>query len=153
MIRGLPKPVSFSITGIAFFDAKLFIGCNLGMIEVANGRVNQAYQFQSSDSVVSGPRIDRANRLLWAMDDHTHELLRFDGKTWTRMEEPLPAKGYLSRGDVLEGIKPTGGCGWLLDRIGRNGMEVGSALFAMATNCCQPSSIRGLQPDHRSAAD
>jgi hypothetical protein len=42
------------------------------------------------------------------VDDHTGELLSFDGNAWTRMAKPLPAKGYYSRGDVLEGMQPIG---------------------------------------------
>ena len=108
LIRGLPAGAKFSLSGITFFNSKLYVGTNLGIIEVSGGKPTELYQFQSSDSVVSGPWIDKANNRLWAVDDHTGELLSFDGKAWTRMAKPLPAKGYYSRGDVLEGMQPIG---------------------------------------------
>ena len=108
LIRGLPKEAHFSLSGLSFFDGKLYVGTNLGIVEVSDGKPTQLYQFQSRDSVVSGPWLDTADRLLWAMDDHTSELLRFDGNGWTRMQEPVPAKGYYTRGDALEGVEPIG---------------------------------------------
>jgi hypothetical protein len=106
LIKRLPQSAHFSLSGLAFFDGELYVGTNLGLVEVSNGKLARLYQFQSSDSVVSGPWLDRADHLLWATDDHTNELLRFDGSKWARMQEPVPAKGYYSRGDVLEGVRP-----------------------------------------------
>jgi hypothetical protein len=108
LVKGLPEAAHFSLSGLSFFDGKLYVGTNLGMMEVSAGKVTRLYQFQSWDSVVSGPWLDRAEHLLWAMDERTHELLRFDGNKWTRMRLPVPAKGYYSRGDVLEGVQPIG---------------------------------------------
>jgi hypothetical protein len=108
LIKKLPTNAHFSYSGLSFFDGKLYAGTNLGIIEFSGAKATQLYQFQSSDSVVSGPWADNANHRLWAVDDHTSELISFDGNQWTRMAEPLPAKGYYSRGDVLEGIKPVG---------------------------------------------
>ncbi len=108
LVKSLPKSAHFSVSGLSFFDGKLYVGTNLGIVEVARGEVTRLYQFQRSDSVVSGPWLDRAHHLLWATDDHTNELLQFDGNKWTRMREPVPAKGYYSRGDVLEGVRPIG---------------------------------------------
>lgn len=108
LIRRLPAQAKFSLSGISFFNSKLFVGTNLGIIEISGGKPVEVYQFQSSDSVVSGPWLDKADNRLWAVDDHTGELLCFDGKVWTRMAKPLPSKGYYSRGDVLEGIQLVG---------------------------------------------
>src|SRR5208282_5569970 len=108
LIKSLPQAAHFSLSGLSFFDGKLYVGTNVGIVEVSRGAVTRLYQFQPSDSVVSGPWLDRTDRLLWATDDHTNELLRFDGSKWTRMPEPVPAKGYYSRGDVLEGVRPIG---------------------------------------------
>ncbi len=106
LIKRLPQYAHFSLSGLAFFDGDLYVGTNVGLAEVSNGKLARLYQFQSSDSVVSGPWLDRADHLLWATDDHTNELLRFDGSKWARMQEPVPPKGYYSRGDVLEGVRP-----------------------------------------------
>jgi hypothetical protein len=108
LIKSLPGAAHFSLSGLSFFDGKLYVGTNLGIIEVSSGQVTRLYQFQSWDSVVSGPWLDSADHLLWAMDEHTHELLRLDGNKWTRMREPVLAKGYYSRGDMLEGVQPIG---------------------------------------------
>jgi hypothetical protein len=108
LIEGLPQYAHFSLSGVSFFDGDLYVGTNLGLVEVSGGATTRLYQFQSDDSVVSGPWLDKADRLLWAMDEHTSELLRFDGIKWTRMQKPVPAKGYYTRGDVLEGVAPIG---------------------------------------------
>jgi hypothetical protein len=108
LIKSLPHGAAFSISGLSFLDGKLYVGTNLGLLEASGGQVTRLFQFQSRGSVVSGPWLDRADHLLWAMDDETHELVRFDGNSWTRMEAPVPAKGYYSRGDVLEGVRPIG---------------------------------------------
>jgi hypothetical protein len=108
LLKSLPRAAHFSLSGLSFFDGKLYVGTNLGIVEVSRGEVTRLYQFQRSDSVVSGPWLDRSDHLLWATDDHTNELLRFDGNKWTRMREPVPAKGYYSRGHVLEGVRPIG---------------------------------------------
>lgn len=108
LIAGLPKGAGFELTGLSFYDGELFVGTNLGLVEVSGEKPVRLYQFQSSDSVVSGPWLDRADHLLWATDDRVHGLLRFDGSKWARMEAPVPAKGYYTRGDVLEGLQPNG---------------------------------------------
>jgi hypothetical protein len=107
-IKSLPAVAHFWVSGLSFFDGKLYAGTNLGIVEILTGKVTRLYQFQSWDSVVSGPWLDRADHLLWALDERTHELLRFDGSKWTRMREPVPAKGYYPLGVGLEGVKPIG---------------------------------------------
>jgi len=82
----------------------LYAGTNLGIIEFSGAKATQLYQFQSTDSVVSGPWTDNADHRLWAVDEHTSELIDFDGNKWTRMAEPLPAKGYYSRGSFAQAV-------------------------------------------------
>jgi hypothetical protein len=108
IVHRLPDYASFSLTGAAYFDDRLYVGSNIGLLEIENGAVARLFQAQKFDSVVSGPWLDRADHLLWIMDDHTHELLNFDGSNWQRIAMPLPPKGYYTRGEVLEGIKPVG---------------------------------------------
>ncbi|HXM09730.1 MAG TPA: hypothetical protein VN946_07285 [Terriglobales bacterium] len=108
IVRRLPDYASFSLTGAAYFDNRLYIGSNVGLLEIENGSVARLFQMQKSDSVVSGPWFDRSDHLLWVMDEHTHELLNFNGSIWQRVAMPQPPKGYYSRGEVLEGIKPVG---------------------------------------------
>ncbi|MGA1985269.1 MAG: hypothetical protein ABSG72_03280 [Candidatus Sulfotelmatobacter sp.] len=108
IVRRLPDYASFSLTGAAYFDDRLYVGSNIGLLEIENGAVAKLFQMQKSDSVVSGPWFDRTDHLLWVMDDHTHELLNFNGSTWQRVAMPQPPKGYYSRGEVLGGVKPIG---------------------------------------------
>ena len=108
LMDSMPKDALFALSGLSYFDGDLFASSNVGMFQIHDGKISKLYQFQSSDSVVSGPWLDSANHLLWAIDDHTGELLRFDGSRWQRMKKPEPSKGYYSRGDVLEGIRPVG---------------------------------------------
>ena len=77
----------------------------MGLLEIEGGAVAKLFQMQKSDSVVSGPWFDRADNF-WVIDEHTHELLNFNGSGWQRISMPQPPKGYYSRGEVLEGIKP-----------------------------------------------
>jgi hypothetical protein len=108
VMNRLPDYAPFSLTGAAYFDDRLYVGSNVGLLEIHNGAVATLFQTQKSDSVVEGPWFDRADHLLWVMDDHTHELLNFNGSSWQRVSMPQPPKGYYSRGDVLEGVKPVG---------------------------------------------
>ena len=78
LIKRLPANARFSYSGLSFFDGRLYVGTNLGVIEFSGTKATQLYQFQSSDSVVSGPWTDIANHRLWAVDDHTQELINFD---------------------------------------------------------------------------
>jgi hypothetical protein len=108
LMDSLPKDAPFALSGLSYFDGDLFASSNVGMFQIHDGKLSKLYQFQSSDSVVSGPWLDNANHLLWAIDDHTGELLRFDGNRWQRIKKPEPSKGYYSRGDILEGVRPVG---------------------------------------------
>jgi hypothetical protein len=108
MIKALPEYAHFGYSGMAFYEGKLYVGTNLGLLEIEEGRAVNLYQFQKDDSVVSGPWLDEANKLLWVLDEHTRQLLNFNGTVWHRVALPQPPKGYYSRGDALEGVRPIG---------------------------------------------
>jgi hypothetical protein len=107
LIKAQPDYAQFGYSGLASYKGKLYAATNLGLLEMEEGRLARVYRFQNTDSVVSGPWLDAANQLLWVLDDHTNQLLNYDGMVWHRVNLPKPQKGYYSRGDVLEGIKPT----------------------------------------------
>jgi hypothetical protein len=113
LINHLPADAEFGYAGLGYFKGKLYVATNIGLAEVENGTVVRLFQFQKEHSVVSGPWIDRANQILWVLDDETFELLSFDGNRWKRFPMPLPQKGYYSRGDVLDGVRPVSGQGSL----------------------------------------
>jgi len=105
-----------SLGGLAFFDGALYMGTNAGLVEVRDGSVSKVLRFQDSFSVVSGPWLDPANHLLWAVDESsldektyqsTEDLLRLDGKQWTRMPKPATADDYMGSGND-EGTQPIG---------------------------------------------
>lgn len=119
LIKRLPDYASFGYSGLAFYKSRLYVTTNLGLLEIEDGRIDKLYQFQKNDSVVSGPWFDEANQLLWVMDDHKNQLLNYDGTSWRRVDLPNPQKGYYSRGDVLEGLRPAGnGNGFWLQAAG-----------------------------------
>jgi len=82
LIIALPDYTSFGYSGIGFYKGNLYVSTNVGLVEISGERVNGVYRFQKSDSVVSGPWLDTSDQLLWALDDHTNQLLNFDGSVW-----------------------------------------------------------------------
>jgi hypothetical protein len=106
-IKAQPDYAHFGYSGLVFYKGKLYAATNLGLLELEEGRLGRVYRFQKNYSVVSGPWLDMANQLLWVLDDQTNQLLSYDGTVWHRVNLPRPQKGYYSRGDVLEGIKPS----------------------------------------------
>ena len=107
LIKAQSDYAPFGYSGLAFYKGKLYVATNLGLLEMEEGRLGRVYRFQNNHSVVSGPWLDTANQLLWVLDDQTNQLLSYDGMVWHRVNLPKPQKGYYSRGDVLEGIKPS----------------------------------------------
>jgi hypothetical protein len=101
LLKPLSPTATFGYSGVSFFQGKLFATTNIGLLEIDGSDVTRVFLVQRKYSVVSGPWVDSANRLLWILD----ELLSFDGQDWRRMKMPTPEKGYYSRGDVLEGIR------------------------------------------------
>jgi hypothetical protein len=108
LVKALPEYAKFGYSGMAFYKGRLYVATNVGLLEIEQGRAVSLYQFQKDDSVVSGPWFDEANQLLWVVDEHTLELLNFNGDVWHRVALPQPPKGYYTRGDALEGVRPIG---------------------------------------------
>jgi hypothetical protein len=107
LIKAQPDYAQFGYSGLTFYKGKLYVGTNLGLLELEEGRLGRVYPFQNKYSVVSGPWLDTANQLLWVLDDQTNQLLSYDGTVWHRVDLPKPQEGYYRRRDVLEGIKPS----------------------------------------------
>lgn len=108
LVKELPSYAPLGYSGLAYFQGKLYVSTNLGLLELEGARIARIYRVQDKYSVVSGPWVDRKNQLLWLQDDQTHELLNYDGRQWRRLSMPAPSKGYYSRGDVLEGARILG---------------------------------------------
>jgi hypothetical protein len=89
----------FGYWGLAFFKEKLYVSTNLGLLEIESGDISKLYRFQRQYSVVSGPWLDAADKLLWVEDEETTGLAKFDGAQWTRVPMPrgdrVPSPGSL----------------------------------------------------------
>lgn len=116
VIGALPPEASFDISGLAYFNGKLFATSNIGLIELEGGSPSRLIRFHPQFSVVSGPWVDSASGMLWIRDDQTFELIRYDGTDWRRSRMPRPEKGTYSRGDVLANapLVPHAGTMWML---------------------------------------
>jgi hypothetical protein len=79
----------FGYWGLAFFKGKLYVSTNLGLLEIESGNISKLYRFQRRYSVVSGPWLDAADKLLWVEDEQAAGLASFDGEKWTRV--PMPS--------------------------------------------------------------
>ena len=43
LLKSLPQSAHFSLSGLSFFDGKLYVGTNLGIVEVSRGEVTRFY--------------------------------------------------------------------------------------------------------------
>lgn len=105
MVRHFPKDIGFGFSGAAFFQNRLYVSCNLGLVVVSDDGKIELLQWRTHDSVIEGPWLDRASGVLWAQQAADSSLIRFDGKKWDIVPMPSPPKGYFSRGDVLSGFR------------------------------------------------
>jgi hypothetical protein len=48
LIRGLPAGAKFSLSGISYFNNNLYVGTNLGIIEISGGKPTELFQIRSS---------------------------------------------------------------------------------------------------------
>jgi hypothetical protein len=154
LVGSLPDYANFSYSGLAYYGDALYVGTNIGLIEIVEGEPSHLLQFQKSDYVVSGPWVDRANQIMWIEDEHVHGLVRFDGKSWTRVPMPTPQKGYYTRGDVLEGFQAipdsmsltfvSAGSGWRWDQGTRTWALLSSPPQEMTVT--RESTVIGLLP-------
>jgi hypothetical protein len=97
-----------SIDGLGFLDSVLFVGTNVGLLEVQHGEVSALDQWFASDNVVSGPYRDDTRHRIWVKRDHDNVLLTHDAVQWRKIALPTPPQGYFTRGDILEGFRTAG---------------------------------------------
>lgn len=107
VIDAVPHYTTFAYSGLCFFNGKLYVSTNIGMLEVEGGRPAALYKWHDRDDVITGPWPDPADGLLWARHEGLDKLLRYDGKTWAVTEHPRPKGGFM-RGDILAGFRGTG---------------------------------------------
>lgn len=104
LIRSLPDYAPFSMSGVGFFDGRLYASTNLGLLVVSGDKAEALYQWQERDSVVEGPWSDIANNAIWVQHASDGSLARYDGTRWRRVELPRPPRGNYTRGDMLTGF-------------------------------------------------
>ena len=105
LIEALPSYGHFSLTGITFYKGQVFVGSNIGLIEVKDSVPLAVYRWDTDDAVVEGPWADKANDSLWIQRDHDGVLLRMDQAGWHLVSLPASPNGYYTRGDVLAGFQ------------------------------------------------
>ena len=103
LISKLPDHVGFGFSGAAYFQGKLYVSSNLGLLVIKDRNIEALLQWTKSDAVIEGPWLDGTNKALWAQSANDGSLLHFDGSQWSRMPLPEPPAGY-TRGDVLDGF-------------------------------------------------
>ncbi|MEO6995357.1 MAG: hypothetical protein ABI273_17255 [Lacunisphaera sp.] len=103
LIHRLPAYAGFGYSGATYFQGKLYVSSNIGLLTIDSGKIESLLQWTKFDAVIEGPWLDKANHVLWAQAANDESLLRFDGSQWTRMSLPEPPTGY-SRGDVMNGF-------------------------------------------------
>jgi hypothetical protein len=108
-VKRLPKYVGLGYTGLTFFKGRLYAPCNIGVLEIEEGKVRRAYRWNRRDSVVEGIWLDQANNLAWVWVVGDGRLASFDGRTWKSVPMPQPKSGFVTRGDILEGYRGISG--------------------------------------------
>jgi hypothetical protein len=104
LVRKLPDYAGFGYSGAAYFQGKLYVSSNIGLLVLKDHRIEALLQWTKSDAVIEGPWLDEANQSLWVQAATDASLLRFDGMQWTRMALPKPPAGFYTRGDMLTGF-------------------------------------------------
>lgn len=113
----LAKGIGFGFSGVAFYSNRLYVSCNIGLLEVEGGRIRKAYRWSKSNPVVEGPWVDQPDGKLWVWRFGEGRLASYDGVVWS--DVALPTDNYL-RGDVLMGFRGVSTpSGFLLEGAGR----------------------------------
>jgi len=82
IITSLPTYAHFSIVDMHFFNRKLYVGTNIGLLELETESPVRLYRWLESDAVVEGPWFDSAHNLLWFWLPSTNNLIHFNGSEW-----------------------------------------------------------------------
>ncbi len=102
IIDRLPDYARFSISGMRFFNKKLYVATNIGLLELETEISIRLFRWLENDAVVEGPWLDSAHKLLWFWLPATNNLIHFNGTDW--IDGKLPQNGY-TRGDILKGFR------------------------------------------------
>lgn len=89
-IAALPRPEAFTLTGIGFRNGRLWLGSNVGVLEVRDDRLVAIRQWHPRHNQVTGPWPDEPGRALWFRDSFDNALYRGDDAGWERVDLPPP---------------------------------------------------------------
>jgi hypothetical protein len=92
--------VRFTVTALAFLNGTLYVGTNLGLMELGATGSLQLLTWHPEDDVVNDFWIDANTRQPWLMHKSVG-LLRYDGNAWQHLRVPAPKSGF-TRGDLLQ---------------------------------------------------
>ena len=128
LINHLPADAEFGYAGLGYFKGKsLRLRQTSALWKLKTEPWSGSSSFEGTLCGFPDPGLTAPIEILWVLDDETFELLSFDGNRWKRFPMPLPQKGYYSRGDVLDGVRPVSGQGSLAFTAGdgawRDGMR------------------------------
>jgi|GEM_PF-5583437 len=107
VISQIPSYTEFGYSGVSYFNNKLYVSSNIGLLEYENKKLARLYKWYDRDDVVLGPWLGKAGRSLFIHHNGLNRLIEYDGKTWQSSSLPQPREGY-SRGDMLAGIEIIG---------------------------------------------
>jgi hypothetical protein len=93
------------VTGMQFFQGRLYVGSNIGVLEFERGSLLRAYQWNKRDSVVEGPWRDEINNRLWVWLPGGDLLSSYDGTKWGTTNLPQPTNQLVLRGDMGAGFR------------------------------------------------
>jgi hypothetical protein len=82
VIKSIPEYTHFSISGLRFYNNKLYASTNIGLLELENGTAAKLYSWLKKDDVVGGPWLDSANNLLWLWHLGINRLVHFNVSFW-----------------------------------------------------------------------
>jgi hypothetical protein len=73
--------------GMSFYRGRLYVSTYVGLLEIVQSQLSKIYKIKG-DGHSSAPWTDMAHHLLWTLDAETRKLVRFDGTTWSPVNEP-----------------------------------------------------------------
>lgn len=95
------------ITGVAFFNGKLYVASTLGLMEYEGDKLVRLYKWNSGSwDTVHNLSFDRTNKSLWLNHYRDAKLFRFDGFAWQNVDRPKKMHDLpFTRDDLSQGFQ------------------------------------------------
>ena len=98
----LPSYTRLGISGIAFLGDRLYVGTNVGLVEVSGRETVALHRWEGGGN--AGPWADPPRGAVWLQLYPRATLVRRDSRGWRSAAVPLPRDLGVNRGDALEGF-------------------------------------------------